>query len=189
MNSSARLPRRSLFALLLASLGFAPAGFAAAHLDQVVVVFKTHFDIGYTDLASNVVQRYRTTMIDQALAVVDQNRDLPPAQQFVWTIPGWPMARILDDWPGQTPDRQRRVMDAFKQGRFAVHALPFSTHTESLEPEDLVRGLGFASRLTREAHLELPRQIQQQGQPFLMEYKQNCTTPSKLRKEQPLRCS
>jgi hypothetical protein len=157
MNSSARLPRLALVALLLGLLGLAPAGFAAAHLDQVVVVFKTHFDIGYTDLASNVVQRYRTTMIDQALAVVDQNRDLPPAQQFVWTIPGWPMARILDDWPGQTPDRQRRIMEAFKQGRFAVHALPFSTHTESLEPEDLVRGLGYASRLTRAAGLPLPR--------------------------------
>jgi hypothetical protein len=57
-------------------------------LREVVIVFKTHFDIGYTDLAVNVVQKYRTTMIDSALEVVDQNRDLPRAQQFVWTIPG-----------------------------------------------------------------------------------------------------
>jgi alpha-mannosidase len=33
----------------------------------VVVVYKTHFDLGYTDMASNVVQRHHTTMIDQAL--------------------------------------------------------------------------------------------------------------------------
>ena len=38
-----------------------------------------------------------------------------------------------------------------------VHALPFTTHTELLEPEDLVRGLGFSSRLSREAGLPLPR--------------------------------
>jgi hypothetical protein len=68
---------------------------ALAAVSEVIVVFKTHFDIGYTDMASNVVQRYRTTMIDDALKVVDQNRDLPPEQQFVWTLPGWPLAKIL----------------------------------------------------------------------------------------------
>jgi alpha-mannosidase len=130
---------------------------ATSRVDQVIIVFKTHFDIGYTDMASNVVRRYRTTMIDDALKVVDQNRSLPPEQQFAWTLPGWPLSKILEDWPGQTPDRQRRVQQAFKEGRFVVHALPFTTHTELLEPEDLVRGLGFASRLSRAAGLELPR--------------------------------
>jgi hypothetical protein len=126
-------------------------------VEQVVVVFKTHFDIGYTDMASNVVQRYRTAMIDQALAVVDQNRDLPPARQFVWTLPGWPLHQILADWPGQSAPRRQRVLDAFRQGRFVVHALPFTTHTELLEGEDLVRGLGFATRLARQTGLALPR--------------------------------
>ena len=118
---------------------------ARAAVEQVIVVFKTHFDIGYTDMASNVVQRYRTTMIDQALEVVDANRTLPPEQQFVWTLPGWPLAKILEDWPGQTVGRQQRLTRAFQEGRFVTHALPFTTHTELLEPEDLVRGLGYAS--------------------------------------------
>jgi hypothetical protein len=130
---------------------------ASAEVREVIITFKTHFDIGYTDLASNVVQRYRTTMIDQALKVVDQNRDLPPEQQFVWTIPGWPMSKILEDWPGQTPERKRQILQAFKDGRFVVHGLPFTMHTELLEPEDLVRGLGFASRLSRDAGVALPR--------------------------------
>jgi len=130
---------------------------AATPVREVIVVFKTHFDIGYTDMASNVVQRYRTKMIDDALNVVDQNRTLPPEQQFVWTIPGWPATKILEDWPGQSAERQQRVRQAFKEGRFVVHALPFSTHTELLEPEDLVRGLGYASRITRALALELPR--------------------------------
>lgn len=141
-----------LFAVLV-SLGLP----AYATVEQVVVVFKTHFDLGYTDMATNVVQRYRTTMIDDALEVVDQNRDLPPDQQFIWTLAGWPLAKIIEDWPGQTPERQRRVREAFKQGRFVTHALPFTTHTELLELEDLVRGLGYSSRLSREAGLPLPR--------------------------------
>lgn len=130
---------------------------SAAPLQEVVVVFKTHFDIGYTDLASNVVQRYRTAMIDEALAVVDQNRSLPPERQFVWTLPGWPSSQILADWPGQEPERRQRVQAAFREGRFVVHALPFTTHTELLEPEELVRGLQFSSRLARENGLSLPR--------------------------------
>ena len=128
-----------------------------AEVREIIIVFKTHFDIGYTDLASNVVQKYRTTFMDSALEVVDQSRALPAQQQFVWTIPGWPMHKMLEDWPGQTPERQERIKRAVQDGRFVVHALPFTTHTELLELSDLVHGLGYASRLTRGCGLELPR--------------------------------
>lgn len=153
---------KSGFALtvtLLAFLSLVPVlqSADAPPVREVVIVFKTHFDIGYTDMASNVVKRYRTTMIDDALKVVDQSRALPPEQQFAWTLPGWPLSQIMADWPGQTPERQRRVRAAFKEGRFVAHALPFTTHTELLDIEDLVRGLGYSSRLSREAGLSLPR--------------------------------
>ena len=150
------LPLVTALALLHASWAGGSDAAKPARVGQVIVVFKTHFDIGYTDMASNVVARYRTTMIDKALEVVDQNRDLPPAQQFAWTVPGWPMHQILD-WPEQTPERKARVERALKDGRFVLHALPFSTHTETLEPEDLVRGLGHSSRVTRALGLALPR--------------------------------
>jgi alpha-mannosidase len=154
--------RRSPPLLFFSGLAFCLAGGAwaaapGASFEQVVIVFKTHFDIGYTDLASNVVKRYRTTMIDDALKVVDQNRPLPPVQQFAWTLPGWPLSKIMEDWAGQTAERKERVQQAFKEGRFVVHALPFTTHTETLGLEDLVRGLGFASRLSRQSGLSLPR--------------------------------
>src|SRR5512138_1092577 len=123
---------------ILAGLLVTLASAQTADAREVIIVFKTHFDIGYTDLASNVVQRYRTTMIDDALKVADQNRSLPADQQFVWTLPGWPLSKILADWPGQSTQRQQRVAQAFKDGRFVVHALPFTMHTELLEPEDLV---------------------------------------------------
>ncbi len=134
-----------------------PAAETKPAVREVIIAFKTHFDIGYTDMAANVVQRYRTSMIEQALGVCDRSRGLPPEQQFVWTVPGWPMSKILDDWPGQTPERKARVEKALKDGRFVVHALPFTTHTESLELEDLVRGMGYSSRIARSLGLDLPR--------------------------------
>lgn len=128
----------------------------ANSVEQIIVVFKTHFDIGYTGMAKDVVQRYRTSMIEDALKVVDQNRDLPPAQQFVWTIPGWPMHKILEDWSGQTPQRKERVEQALKEGRFVLHGLAFTTHTELLEVEDMVRDMGYSSQIMRKLGLALP---------------------------------
>ena len=130
---------------------------SASPVREVIVVFKTHFDIGYTDMASKIIDRYRTTFMDGALHVVDQSQGLPPERQFAWTIPGWPMHKMLQDWPGQTPERQQRIRQAVRDGRFVVHALPFTTHTELLEPEDLVHGLSYASDLSRQSGLELPR--------------------------------
>jgi hypothetical protein len=127
----------------------------APKLEQVIVVFKTHFDIGYTDLARNVVDRYRTSMIDKALDVCDSTDQLPPDHRFVWTVPGWPMRQIL--WPGQTRGRRERLERAIREGRLVWHALPGSLHTESLDLEDIVRGLRFSSDLSRAFDMESPR--------------------------------
>ena len=125
-------------------------------VEEIILVYKSHFDIGYTHLASETIHKYRTSTIDGALKVVDENKNLPDDQQFVWTIPGWPMKKILEDWEGQTPERQQRVRDAFRDGRFAVHALPFTMQVEMMEPEGMVRSLVYASDLAREAGKPLP---------------------------------
>jgi alpha-mannosidase len=127
----------------------------STNVTQVIVVFKTHFDIGYTDLADNVVTRYRSTMIDKALDLIDQSRQLPLQYQLAWTVPGWPLQQIL--FEGQSRERRERVLKAIRDGRLAFHVLPFTTHTESLDLEDLVRGLGFSSSLARDLGLPLPR--------------------------------
>ena len=124
------------------------------NLEEVIVVSKTHFDIGYTDLASRVVDRYRTSMADQALKLVDQSAGLPPDQQFSWTLAGWPMAQML--WPGQTPERRERLLAAMRAGRLVPHALAFTTHTESLDLEDLTRGCLYSVELARLAGQPLP---------------------------------
>jgi len=110
-----------LVCVVLLAQGLAPSeavhaqdGSPRPKLEEVIVVSKTHFDIGYTDLASRVVERYRTSMADQALKLVDESRDLPPEQQFSWTLAGWPMAQIL--WPGQTAERRERFLDAMRKG-------------------------------------------------------------------------
>ncbi len=127
-----------------------------SNVKEIIIVYKSHFDIGYTHLASETIHNYRTKTIEGALNVVDKNKNLPVEQQFVWTIPGWPMKKILEYWEGQTPQRLQRVREAFRDGRFAVHALPFTMQVELMEPEGMVRSLGYASKLARDAGKPLP---------------------------------
>ena len=115
---------------------------------DVWVVFKTHFDLGFTDLPENVFARYRGEMMDKALKVIETNATQPKEKQFAWTVPGWPLyAQILG--PLQNPERKVRIEKAIREGTIVVHGLPFTLHTESLDYEDLVRGLGYSSKIDR----------------------------------------
>ncbi|WP_316834199.1 hypothetical protein [Pedobacter nutrimenti] len=122
---------------------------------DVWVVFKTHFDLGFTDLPENVFARYRGEMMDKALNVIEKNSSLPKDKHFAWTVPGWPLyAQILG--PKQDPERKKRIEKAIREGSIVVHGLAFTTHTESLDEEDLVRSLGYSSRVARAYGQALP---------------------------------
>ena len=159
-----------LLAGLLAVSSFAQEGVSETTLPAVPtkvtdiwVVFKTHFDIGYTDLVTNVLKRYRVEMMDNALAVMEKNRDLAATERFTWTVPGWPLAHILG--PLQTPERRARIKQAIRDGELAVHALPFTMHTESLDLEDLVRGLYYSAQIDRDYGLLLVRSAKETDVP------------------------
>jgi alpha-mannosidase len=96
---------------------------------EIILVFKTHFDIGYTDYAEAVVQKYSSTMMQNALDIVEKNKTLPAEKQFVWTVSGWPMEQMLQR---SNSSIKSKVAQSLKNGRFAVHALPFSMETEYL---------------------------------------------------------
>lgn len=87
----------------------APAGLyppAASRIKEIIVVCKTHFDIGYSDREEDVLTYYRTTMMDRAPDLIDKSKELPPEEQFIWTCRVWVFDRIVEDWPGQTTERR-----------------------------------------------------------------------------------
>src|SRR6478672_13804286 len=121
---------------------------------EVIVVFKTHFDIGYTDFAEAVTQKYSTTMMTHALSLIEKSKAQPKEKQFVWTVSGWPMEQMLER---SLPGIQSKVKQSVKDGRFVVHALPFSIQTESADLESLVRGMNISSSVVRNLGLPLAR--------------------------------
>ncbi len=141
----------------LAQAGDATTAPDYSHIKEVIVVIKTHFDIGYTHRVREIVHHYRTDMIDRAMNIMDQSKSLPPAQQFAWTGPGWVMSKVLEDWDGQTPARRQRLDEYVKAGKFRFHALPFTLESDACEPEEMARGFIFAFRLCRKYGMPLPR--------------------------------
>lgn len=131
---------------------FIPAG---AQLKEVIVAYKTHFDIGFTHPAPEIVTIYRTSMIDAALGLIEDSRLAPPEERFVWTIPTWVAWQIL--WDGQEPARRARIMQAMREGSLVVHALPVTVHTETLELPDLVAGLDLHRQLCDKVGISLSR--------------------------------
>lgn len=135
--------------------GAEPAAASKPGLENVVIVYKTHFDIGYTSSAKEVVHDYRTEMTDRLLDAIEQNRQQPKDAQFVWTLSGYPMQQIL--WEGQPRERREKIEQAIREGNIAIHGLAASLHTETAGLEDLVRGgLGISARLCRQYGRPLP---------------------------------
>src|SRR6185312_3585031 len=87
-------------------------------------------------------------MMDNALMLIEKNETQPKEKRFSWSVAGWPLqAQMLGTL--QTPERKLRIERAIKEGKLVADGLPFTMQTESLDFEDLVRGLGFSSDIAR----------------------------------------
>jgi alpha-mannosidase len=128
---------------------------AGTRLKEIIVAYKQHFDIGFTHPAPEIVNLYRTTMIDSALALMEASRSRPPDERFAWTIPSWVAWQILDN--GQEPRRRARVLQALRDDSLVAHALPVTVQTESLDLGDCIAGLEFNARVARAAGIPLSR--------------------------------
>lgn len=108
-------------------------------MKEVLLIFKTHLDCGYTDLAEKVTEHYLKHFIPQAidLAKSTQNTDTP----FVWNTGSWLLNEALKH------DTDGVVDNAIKQGLICWHALPFTTHTELMNSQLLEYGLSIGKRL------------------------------------------
>ena len=124
------------------------------HLEEVIVVFKTHFDIGYTDFAESVVRKYGSSMIEGALYNLEASMEMPREERFVWTLPAWPMQQVLDR---STPTTKSKVETALKNGNFAIHALPITFETEASDLENLARCFQFSTDISKKYGLDLSR--------------------------------
>lgn len=110
---------------------------------RVHVVYKTHLDMGFTALASEVLQKYRTEFIPRALDTAEAvNRN--GARSFIWTTGSW----LIEDYLTNMPAAEAARMDAaIRRGDIAWHALAFTTHSELMDDALLRYNLSISERL------------------------------------------
>jgi hypothetical protein len=122
---------------------------STVHMSQpqpelVHLVFKTHLDIGFTDLARNVVASYFDDFIPRALAVADELRQSGDDASFRWTTGAWLIYEYLEQ---ATPAQRAQLERAIQNGDIVWHGLPFTTHSELIDADLFAFGLSLSQQL------------------------------------------
>ena len=110
---------------------------------EIIVLFKTHLDIGFTGLANDVMDRYMSEYIPKAIEVAKALRG--KEERFIWTVGSLLVHEYLARSGGHAPDME----EAIAHGEIRWHGLPCTTHTELMD-EGLFRyGLSLSQNLDR----------------------------------------
>jgi len=111
---------------------------------RIHLIFKTHLDVGFTDLAKRVVKTYVDRFIPGAVAVARDLRERHGARRFIWTTGSWLIHHALET---TTPRRRRELEAAIAAGDIVWHGLPFTVHAELMDAALFRAGLGIAKEL------------------------------------------
>ncbi len=110
-------------------------------MKKVIVVSKTHLDLGFTDYAENIKQKYIHSFIPDAIDLAEKV-NTADKKYFVWTTGSWILKEAL-----KNPDQKDKLTKAIKDGNIVPHAMPFTTHTELLDEDSLDFGLSLVDGL------------------------------------------
>lgn len=112
-------------------------------MKELIIVSKTHLDLGFTDYALNIREKYLNDFIPQAIKLAD-TLNSKGEKKFVWTTGSW----ILNEALNSGNEKLRNdLIEAIRHGYIAAHAMPFTTHTELLDKDLLEYGLSFIDNI------------------------------------------
>ena len=114
---------------------------------KVHAIFKTHLDIGFTELSSKVEQRYIDEFIPKAIAVAEQLRKEGGAERYVWTTGSW----LVDAYLRQaSPEAVGDLREAIRRGDIVWNGVPYTVESESMNEEMFAAILKLSRRLDAE---------------------------------------
>ena len=118
---------------------------------KIIMVFKTHFDIGFTRLASEIIAQYSGEMLSDVIDTCNGTADMGKLR-YVWTMPAWPL-RVMQ---GCEPEKRKELDRLVGEGQISFHALPFTSHTDFCGMADVLAGMEYASALSAEYDVPFP---------------------------------
>lgn len=112
-------------------------------MKKVIVVSKTHLDLGFTDYAENIKQKYIHSFIPEAIDLAEKV-NTKDKKYFIWTTGSWILKEAL-----KNPEQKEKLTKAIKDGNIVPHSMPFTTHTELLDEDSLDYGLSLVNDLDK----------------------------------------
>lgn len=114
-------------------------------MKELIIVSKTHLDLGFTNYASVVKEKYLTQYIPSAVRLAEElNKD--GKKRFVWTTGSWILKEAIES---DNQELRESVVRAIEKGDIAPHGLPFTTHTELLDSDLAEYGLSIVDKLDK----------------------------------------
>lgn len=120
---------------------------------KIITVFKTHVDIGFTDLPQNVIEKYSTNMLADAIETCEKTAGFDKAHRFVWTLPSFPLYHALRTADSEVIKRCEKVIE---NDQLKWHALPFTLRTEFFNKDELTHCLNYAKELSARFNKPMP---------------------------------
>lgn len=114
-------------------------------MKKVFVVSKTHLDLGFTDYAENIREKYISNFIPGAIDLAQQV-NTADKKSFIWTTGSWILKEALENG---TSEQKESLTNAIKCGNIVPHAFPFTTHTELLDCDTLDYGLSIVDMIDK----------------------------------------
>ena len=113
-------------------------------IKKIIVIFKTHLDIGFTDFSANVTKKYMESYLPGAATAANELKEKNGDARLVWTTGSWLIEEYLRTHSGKEGDAVRKCI---QNGDICWHGLPFTTHTELMSAELLEYGLSISKKL------------------------------------------
>lgn len=110
---------------------------------RVLVVFKCHLDVGFTDTQANVMTKYFKVYYPLAVETAATRR-VQGKDLYIWTTGSWLLYEYLEQ---ASPEERKAMEQAIASGDIAWHSLPFSWQTEMLDHSTIQGCLGFSKTL------------------------------------------
>ena len=122
-----------------------PGPSAEPEVKHVLVMFKCHLDVGFTDTQAGVMHKHFDRYFPQAMQTAAAMRASGP-DRYVWTTGSWLLYEYLEQASAAV---RRQAEQAIAAGDLAWHALPFTWETEFLDRSMIEGALGLSETLDR----------------------------------------
>ena len=135
----------SIFFIFLGIVG-SIAQTSGEKIEKVYVAFKTHLDVGFTDLSSVVTERYVHDFIPKAIEVSERLRADGSGDRYVWTTGSWLIGKYLRT---ASPEAVKQLEEAIGRGDIVWNSVPYTVESETMTRELFETCLLLSKRLDK----------------------------------------